>query len=452
MDQRQSVNKAGWLLIIFIMINWSAHAQPDCRSTLGAHNKPIGHTDVSWAFEGAVAGAVMNDRYIANTSLYSALGYQFGKSNFYFEGAYKNWYNSASNPDGVDRDSSMIDYNKPTRYHWGLRELHYKFQLDDFTIKAGVQGLKSKDYFLFDERMLGVLAEKYFGAFNISGSVGSVSQRIARFQDVCGNRHVYNIIHRSQFNFVSDNLWESNYGAMFLTWNPRSGMAAENEEDVELSDDEFGSFDEFSTDDFSNDEFVDDEFSRKRNGAKVEEAGLFFYEEFGSGFHEYKYYSGAYASFTFWTQLNLKVEFVDQYIYNDHALAYFAEAEKVQSWSNGASTQLQLGYLGVINISEEAHFYPAFTNLFLGEVMRMDAIDLPLVYGSVKHVLPGKWKWNVQLNGAAQLQSYQSKELDLVLDFKPIKNIRISGIGSVMSSELLESTYWMAKLEVRIAI
>lgn len=446
MDQKQFVSRIN--LILFVILNTvTVFAQPDCRSILGAHSKPLGSTGISWAAEGTIAGGIMNDRKIANGSLYVGTEYQFGKSNLYFEGAYKNWYNTAANPDGEDRDSSMVDYNKPTRYNWGFRELHYSFKNDDFYVKLGVQSIKSKDYLLLDERVFGVSAEKKLGAFTLNGNLGSVTQRIARFQDVCGNRHVYNIIHRSQYNFVGEKLGETNLGALHLTWKPTKKSSVGSSSKKELEEEEFGAFEEFSENEFSS-----DEFQKEETKFRVAETGMFFFEEFGMGFHEYKYYSGFFAAFNVFDFLELKSQVVDQFIYNDHALAYFLEAEKVINWIGGNSSQIQLGYLGKFDITESAHFYPAFTNLFLGEVMRMDAIDLPLSYASVKHMFTGKRKLSVEIKGVAQLKGSQSRELDCILDLKPFKNIRLSGIGSVMNSELLDSPYWMAKLELRIAI
>jgi hypothetical protein len=58
----------------------------------------------------------------------------------------------------------------------------------------------------------------------------------------------------------------------------------------------------------------------------------------------------------------------------------------------------------------------------------------------------------MQLNGISQLDSNHSNEVDLITDIKPFKNIRLSAIGSYIRSELLDSDYWMARLELRIGI
>ena len=449
MLQRQSVKSINCLCLLLLLgCIKDLKAQPDCRSIIGAHLTPIGETPLSWAVEGTMAGAVMNDREIANWSLYGGLDYTSNNHQFYFEGAYKDWYNSAQNPDGADPQTGLINYNRPTRYNWGLRELYYKYGNGSEYIKSGVQSIKSDDYFLFDERALGVSASKSFSQIKATFNIGTVSQRLARFQDVCGNRHIYNIVHRSQYNFVSDDPWDSNFAGVFLKWTPSQLKTTTSKKGTSKGD-EFESFDEFSSDEFSSGEF--NQAAANGKSFKLKEAGLLFYEEFGSEFHDYKYYTGAYAGIALPFEWLIKVEVVDQYIKDDHAVALFAEAEKTMSWDNGSSSNVNFGVLGKIDIDDNAHFYPAFSNLFKGEVMRLDAIDLPLGYFSVKHHFPGKLKFYTQVNAIAQLNDDESKELVLLTGIKLLGHARLTGIFSYITSDALEEDYWMSKLELRVA-
>jgi hypothetical protein len=423
-----------------------ALAQPDCRSIIGAHLKPLSTSPFSWAVEGTGAIGLMPDRTIAHWSLYGALDFSTGKHQAYFEGTYKDWYNSASNPDGVDPQTGLPDYKRPTQYHLGFRELFYRYGGNETFIKAGIQGLKTEDYLLFDERMLGITAAKEWSAFSATANIGTVSQRLARFQDVCGTRHVYNLFHRSQFNFVGEKLGETNFAAAFLKWKPSKKKEEKGKQPLG------NEVDEFSTDEFSSDEFESVEaVSEKKAPFKMEEMGLFFFEEFGTGFHEYKYYSGTFAKISLPAKFAVKAEIVDQYILNDHAIAYWVSIEKPMIWSNGTSTQIDMSYLGKLDISDDAHFYPAFSNLFLGEVMRLDAIDLPLLSGSVKHHFNGKLKPTIQLNGVMQFQGENSREIDFIAGVKLFDHARLTGIASYISSDLLTKDYWMTKLELRIA-
>lgn len=431
------------IIVLPYFMSFSLLAQPDCRSIIGSNIKPIGKTPVSWGVELSGAGAVMNDRTIANWSLYGGLDYSIKNHQLYFEGAYKGWYNSAKNPDGEDPRTDYPDYNRPQPKHWGMRELFYQYGKQNSFIKAGVQSFKSPDYFMLDERMLGVNAVKTLGSFKLNASAGTVAQGLARFQDVCGNRHIYNIIHRSRYNFVGEKPGETNFGALFINWNPGSTTVVNKH-----SADEFETFDEFNDNDFSLGEF---DMQSKKSAFSLSEAGMFFYEEFGKGFHEFKYYSGIYSTIELPLGLMLKGQITNQYILNDRAISFWFLLQKTITWNSGTLSQISANYFEITEIDEGASFYPAFSNLFLGEVMRLDAIDLPLVSASIKHQFKGKWKPDFQLKAVQQLKGNKSGEIDLLIGVKPNRRLRATGIFSYMHSELLEIDYLMAKLEMRIA-
>lgn len=464
MNVKCKIGIIGFGLLLSIMVK----AQPDCRSIIGAHLKPIGQTPVSWAVEGLAAAALMPDRVVANWNLYGAIDYNKGNHQFYFEGAYKDYFNSASNPDGEEAQTDLPDYNRPKPTTFGLRELNYKYTNSGTRLAIGVQGIHTADYFLFDERMLGLSTSKKWNTFEVSAQLGTVTEQIARFSNVCGTRHIYNIIHRSQYNFVGDRPFETNFGALFLIWRPSSKKpklaepnyinsfnSLSNEGADEFTTDEFGSSDEFSNDEFGeSDEFSITSIDKKskRQLIKLDEIGTFFYEEFGEGFHEYKYYSGAFTQVLFPYNIELKGELVNQYILNDHALAYWFSLTKSNSWGNGSSTKFKVAYLDKINIDNNAHFYPAFANLFLGEVLKLDAIDLPLASLTIKHYFNNKYKPTLQLNGVMQIKRDRSSELDILAGVKLFNHMRITGILGYMSSDLLEQDYWLTRLEVRIAL
>lgn len=446
MDPNQYARHLSISALLFIFI--TAVAQPDCRSIISAHLTPIGETPLLWATELTLAGGLMPDREIANGSIYGALDYSKNNSQFYFEGAYKNWYNSTSNPDGAPPQTTAPEYNKPTRYHWGFRELYFKYGNANNFIKPGIQSITSEDFLLFDERALGLSASKEFKNISLSGNVGTVTQRLARYQDVCGNRHIYNIIHQSQYNFVSENPGESNFGMITIKWSPQD----ESDGDVSstVSDDEFASLsqDEFS----STDEFSTSGLEETASASvKIDNAGLILYEEFGEAFHTYKYYFGAFSEIAFFRSLRIKTELIDQYIPDDHCLAYVLELETSHSWDNGASSLFEIGYLGKIDIDTDAHFYPAFANLFKGEVMRLDAVNMPLAYTSFKHFFPGNYMLTAEVNAVVQLESHHSREIDTIIGMKLLRHARLTAIGSYIQSDLLDDDYWMAKLELRVA-
>jgi hypothetical protein len=408
MVQNQFVKmvKVGLSFTLGLMV-LSVSGQSDCRSIFGTGFKPVNSTPLSWGVELTGAGALMNDRYTANWSAYGGVDYFRKKHQIYFEGAYKGWYNSAGNPEGRKPQSDFPAYNRPTPSHFGLRELFYRIGDRDSYIKAGVQSFISGDYMLFDERMLGVSGLKSWGGLQFSAAFGTVTQHIARFQDVCGNRHIYNIIHRSQFNFVGDQPGESNFTGAFLKWTPSSLIT----ETAESTDDfyEFEAFKEFTN---TIARFGSTTHGSNRQFFSVYEAGMFAYQEFGSGFHQYKYYGGLFSTFFLPFQLSLKTQLTGQYILDDRTLAFYFGLDRPFYWDQGGVSRFVFSYLTKFDIDDKTHFYPAFSNLFLGEVMRLDAIDLPIITVAFKHQFENRLKPSLQLQYAGQLKGSQSRETD----------------------------------------
>lgn len=446
MIRNQSVHMIKLMVLFVLMIlSTEINSQVDCRSILGAHLNGIKDTPLSLGLELSGSAAILNERRIANFHVFAGLDFTRKMHQFYFEGAWKGWYNSGNNPDGEEARTDYPDYNRPETAHLGFRELFYKYGNKPDFLKVGVQTLETPDYFLFNERMLGISGSKRLNKFDFTGSLGTVTNRISRFGDVCGNRHIYNIVHRSQFNFTGDKPGETNFGTIFLNWK-RDSAPSPAKNTGEQSDDlnEFEEFEDFGSD-------IIEGNSNKPVYFKAEQAGIFFYEEFGTGFHEYKYYSGIYAGFQTLFGSMLQLELVDQYIFNDHALAFWLELEKEIFWQNGAVSKMSISYLDKLDIDQNAHFYPAFSNLFMGEVMRLDAIDLPLVAVSAEYQFKSKNKTFIQLNIVRQLKGNHSGELDLQFGRKVSDHFLLTSIFSYMTSELLENEFWMAKLEARYA-
>lgn len=446
MVQNQNVRGHKPILIVILLVySFQMFSQVDCRTILGSNLRSISKSPFSWGLELSGSIGAMSDREIANGQIYTGLDFTKSHHQFYFEGAYKNWYNSAKNPDGEDPGTSYTEFNRPKATNLGFRELFYQYKNNSDHIKLGVQTYKTPDNFLLNERILGFSGNKTLGIFNATGALGTVTNKISRFGDVCGNRHIYNILHRSQFNFTGDKPGETNFGTIFINW--KKGAETKKSKSEVKSNDEFSEFGQF--DEFSNPS--DENIKEKKPIISADKAGIFFYEEFGSGFHEYKYYSGVYAEFELPMQSVLELQLIDQYILNDHSVTYRIKLEKEKFWKKGSNTKMAISYLSKINIDKEAHFYPAFSNMFLGEVMRMDAIDLPLIYATVKHSFKSKYKIYTQLNAVTQLNANKSKEIDLQTGIKISDHFLLTTIFSYMNSVLLEKEQWMARLEARYA-
>ncbi len=83
--------------------------------------------------------------------------------------------------------------------------------------------------------------------------------------------------------------------------------------------------------------------------------------------------------------------------------------------------------------------------------MRMDAVDIPLIFAGVRHNFASKRKLYVQLQGVEQLQAENMKEVDLEIGADFFRRIRVVAIGSyVYSRATKDRENLVAKMEVRL--
>jgi len=414
-----------WLLIIS---NITLKAGVDCPSSVPAHMKPIWDgSNFSWAVEGTFGIGVINDVTIMNQMLVLGAAYQFGspRHRIYFEGVGKGWYNSEEGDNlDYDRNIEVIE-----RDHIGVRELNYKYSGKETSLAVGLQTMGVGDYFLMDERALAINYGDYFGKLNVNASVGTVMRHFARQRSVCALRHLYNISGGGKYGLVGKGFGETNFLAATAKWLPNREVKKDGEE----SADEF----EEVTDDNSKSIF--------------EEAGLIFYEEFGRGFSEYKYYAGAFTSVNLPFESLLRFETVYQYIPNERCFAYYADIYKGITWDNNSSTGFAVGGLGKSCIDNGVYFYPSFSNLYIGEVMRLDDREIPIVYAAVKHKFPWKNKLVINFQAMTQLEDVHTSEIDLEFVCRLFGFIKWTNTFSMINSNALDETYYMARTEIRLA-
>lgn len=338
------------ILAFFTLAINTVEAQHECRSALGAHFKPISENlPINWATEIVLMPGAMSDRFIFNGMAIAGLEY-YSKSlkhQFYFEGEYKYWYNSNRGPGMAGTGTGYVSFNQPEKLHFGFRELFYSYN-GSFKIKAGIQSMKSAKSFLLDEGVFGISAKKKLGNLQVNLKGGTVYGAIAKMQDICGTRHLYNLVRGNKVNFVGENLLESNFILAELNWSPGSK--------TELAK---GNFNEFE----STDEFSDfNEFSSEEKATKAfsfKNATFRFYEEFGEIFPDYKFYGGATFEFELFEKLGLDAEILTQWMNENKALIYKFRVNREKFWSNGALSVLEAKYLGLKNIDDDVQHLPS---------------------------------------------------------------------------------------------
>jgi len=454
------------VISIIILFNLPASAQMECRSMLGAHLTPFKKDGgVLWAVEGTMAPGVMTSPYdsLGNAQLnggmlLGALDFKLGnqKNHFYVEGGFKNWKNSAL----VDDNFS----SKGNSRHLGVRQAFYSYTGKNTKIKLGLHETKLGDFFLIDERVLGTSIDHSTGAFTFNFRAATVLKNFARMGNFCANRHLYGVLNPDYTENIGKHLGETNLTGIAINWNPHYKKPAEESADTSSndefsSDDEFSNEDEFHEDhDFSNtpdngDEFSDNSESKtKSQTITLTNVGIIAYDEYGSIIANNKFYGGVLLDFKLPFNLFFQTGAVSQTMLHNNSVAYITRFGKTIIWDNTANTKISGAFIGKYDLDENALFQPLFSNLFIGEVMRMDAVNFPLWQFAVKHRFPGKLKFHIATKFAGMLENGKTNEQDLEAGSIILKHhLKITLIGSRIETQLLPKTFYMGRLEMRLS-
>jgi hypothetical protein len=424
---------------------------------IGAHLTPLGNTSLSWAVEGTMAPGIMTSPYDTSQNsqlnggmLLGALEYSFGKSSIYIEGGYKNWKNSA-----------LVNDDKMKSRHFGVRQFFYSYSTEKTKVKLGLHETRLGNFFLVDERVLGASLDQEIGAFNINFRSATVLKNFARMGQFCSNRHLYGVIHPNYTERIGKKLGETNMTGIVINWNPHYQNITSNTSNDEFSEggDEFlESNDEFHENhDFN--EFGDsNEFGNEEVSSEpvlnLTNVGLILYDEFGSGEYipDNKLYTGFLLDFELPGHFFLQAGPVFQSMKDNNSLVYIAKLGRNVTWENASNTKFSAAYIGKYDMDENAIFQPLFSNLFLGEIMRMDAPDFPLWQAAVKHRFPGKLKFHLAAKAVGQIHDPKTNEQNLEIGMLLFNNhIKTTLIGSHVNTQYLPRDFFTTRLEIRIA-
>ncbi|MDD3685550.1 MAG: hypothetical protein PHE56_02165 [Bacteroidales bacterium] len=425
-------------VVIALMLSNFAFSQMDCRSNLGAHLTPF-HKNVPilWAIEGTMAPGIMTSPYnqtditkLNGGMVIAALDFTFlKKNNLYFEGGYKNWKTS----DFVNEIGTHSSKN------FGMRQAFYFFNTTNTKIKVGLHETKLGSFPLVDERILGISVDENIGAFSFNFRGGTVMKNFARMGVFCSNRHLYGIISPNYTENIGKKPGDTNLAGIAINWNPQY---------------EKPSIDNANADEFS--EFSDESNlnEAKSNNFQITNVQLLLYDEFGSDnfIPENKMYAGSFIDMNFPYGVTLLAGGVYQNLSNNNTLIYLGNLGKIFSWQDGSNTKLSAGYIGKIDFSTGALYQPIFSNLFLGEIMRLDVADFPLWTASVNHRFPGKLKFDIAVKAVGQINGWNTNEQDLEFGILTFKNhLKVTVIGSRVQTSLTPEDFYMVRTELRLA-
>ncbi len=446
------------VVILFIFSNSIVNAQMECRSMIGAHLTPFGkNIPVSWAIEGTMSPGFMTSAYdnkdnamLNGGMLLGALEFNLSENNnIYIEGGYKNWKNSA-----------LVNDKKLKNRHFGVRQFFYSYSTENFKVKFGLHETRLGNFFLVDERVLGGSMDRELGAFNLHVRAGTVLKNFARMGQFCSNRHLYGVIHSNYTERIGEKIGETNMAGFVIDWNPyykEDEKLSGNDDEFADSGDEFSdnSTDEFHTNhDFN--EFGDknmNEFNEENSSfVKLSNIGFIIYDEFGKIIPDNKLYIGSLFDFALPSNFILQTGPVFQSMPDNNAVVFIAKLGRSVSWVNASNTKFTLAYIGKYDIDENAIFQPLFSNLFLGEIMRMDAPDFPLWQAAVKHNFANKIKLHIALKAVGQINTPYTNEQNIEVGVLVFNNhLKTTLIGSRVQTDALPNSFYTVRLETRLA-
>jgi len=398
----------------------------------------------------------MTDRDMTNGMIFLGLDYSKGNHQIYIEGGYKGWRNSLGGPQNGDHKDGLLNYGPFQMNRTGGREAFYSYSNDNNTVKVGFQTMTLGDLLLLDERAIAATYSRKLYAFKVNLSTGTVMRDFARMGSFCGVKYLYNTIKGKTDMPIGNSIGKTNFVGGVILWDP---FYKKLEENINNNDDEEGDdfkpMDEFSSDEFSSDEFAaaDDEFSEveKEKTKYIKQTGLIFYEEFGSGFNYDKYYLGVMANSELPAGMNLNLELIYQYYEDNRAFLYYGDLSRNFLWASGYSTMIGAGYFGVYDQDDSTAINTTFSNIYLGELMRLDAVDLPVFNTYVKQIIPGKLKLYVKVQWVEQIENYKVREIDMETGIKLFHHIRLTGLFGYVEANTLNDPYYMARFELRAA-
>lgn len=472
--------RAGLTALLLPALAGLASAQPECRSVLGAHLKPLTReSPLSWAGELASIPAYLENRYANNTMFFGGLDFTTRSKThqFYFEGGIKRSTVDSTKDEGstvehIVSDSAPVagtgipagtgtaagsGKGKPatsgagettvgtaaeaeaesggqlTKYTYGWRELFYQYNGENSRLRAGLSTTRLGDYFLVNERMLGLSYVQKIARATVQATVGSVGE-FARMTEFCGTKRLTNLVDKEKYETVSEDFGDTNLAGVVANWDlrrPAPAVKAAAADEFTLSDDLAP--------------------RRGRGSPALRQLGVVLYHEMDTRTDRAKSWAGGLLQADLPFAWNLRTEALYQNGAGANAIIYLARADKELFWANASNTTLHAGYYGRHDLGGPARFEAAFTNLFQGEIMRLDAIDVPLLFAGVRHNFPGKRKLYAQLQGVRQIKDEKVREVDLEIGADFFRRLRVVAIGSYIQSTVTrERENLVGKMEVRL--
>jgi len=400
-------------------------AQWECRSQLSSNLKPIGNSKLYWASELTLGAGYLNKNAIFNSMGFLGVDYSTKKSTFFAEIGYKFW-------DRLDITPN-VNYNSG---HFGIRELFYQYKGDKGKLTLGVQSSSFDDNFLLNERMLGVNYKYNNYAWSINFNGGTVVKDFSRNGLFCSVGYLYDIIPGREIALVGNTFGQTNFAGATLKYTPSKAKKVKS-----------NSSDEFSSDEFSSDVSGN---HKKEGSFQLMDLGLILYSEFGSWKDSAMFMPGLFLNSGLPAKIIFKPEVLYQVSKGNNAIIYSLGIEKsiispkYKFTANGR-------YFGMSAIDQTAKVMNSFSNIFMGDVIRLDSKDIPMYQIGAKISFPSI-KTHFKFQYSAGMGTHQLSETDFEIGKRFGKHIQVIAIGGLINSNFYNMNTVLGRIECRISL
>lgn len=411
------------ILLFTITISTPLFSQWECRTQLSPHLKPLFKSDVYWASELTLGVGYLNNNALLNTMGFVGFDYSKKKSTIYAELGYKFW----------DRYDFNIDKNF-YKGQFGIRELFYQYRGEKWRVTAGVQTASFDDFYLLNERMLGVNYKYNNNGWSLNFNGGSVIKGFARNGIFCSVGYLYDIIPGRDLPLLGNAPGQTNFAGATFMFNPSKHKSSKS-----------APADEFSSSEF--DSFTSDE-TPKKSSINLENIGLVTYSEFGGWVDNPLFASGLFLNLNLPLKIVLKPELLYQLSKGNNGLIYTIALEKGMTLSKSKAS-LGAKFLGMYAIDPLAKPMNSFSNMFLGDVLRLDARDIPMFQVNGKISFPSI-RFHIKLQHSASIAG-KMRETDIEFGKRFGKNIQLIAIGGYVSSDSHNINTSLGRIEFRFS-
>lgn len=388
--------RKSFIVFLLVFIPFISNAQWNCPSKLGSFTKPIPYTPIKGGIELTGSGGIIDDNYFGFFAGYAALEYTNKKHTFYVEGGIKSW---ARYDDGLNQTYDNT--------YGGFREAYYQFLNKTTSIRVGIQTMTLDDHYLVNDRVVGLNYGFDYKKFSFQFAGGSIMKHFSRNGLFCNVGYVYDILHRDR-GLMGNRLFETNFGALTLSYNNKA---------IERG---------------------------------LNKIGIALYDEFGSRIDTNVLMTGLYATLTLPFDIELTPEVLYQNAKSNNAILYSLGIRKMFILENTQRIDIQARVLESSELDKGAMIRNSFSNLFLGDVIRLEAKELPLYQASLRYSIP-KHSLHFKIQYTSEFYKKGLSEVDLSVGKRVFNQVQLSAIGGYIKSPTLEhGDAFLARIEARV--